>query len=240
MNEEILNQLGLPNEDEEETTSKSEDKDKDKEKKKPSKKTIEDDAILSMIANGDNTKGMFEPDEDEVVDKDKNEKLHQDVDKDAKIKIRGDAKPSDKYAEKFQEDMIKNPQDYMVNTPKGKMTLKEAREKGYDPITKRFRKQTNSKKEQELLAQLNEKDRAAIERMMDPSQVGLAPADAQALGLKPDSKMIRQSEGAQPAMPIPSAPTAQIPQAPATQPSAQAAPANQTNADILSLLGGNA
>lgn len=238
MNEEILNQLGLPNEDEEETTSKSEDK--DKEKKKPSKKTIEDDAILSMIANGDNTKGMFEPDEDEVVDKDKNEKLHQEVDEDAKIKIRGDAKPSDKYAEKFQEDMIKNPQDYMVNTPKGKMTLKEAREKGYDPITKRFRKQANSKREQELLAQLNEKDRAAIERMMDPSQVGLAPADAQALGLKPDSKMIRQSEGAQPAMPIPSAPTAQIPQAPATQPSAQAAPTNQTNADILSLLGGNA
>lgn len=238
MNEEILNQLGLPNEDEEETTSKSEDK--EKEKKKPSKKTIEDDAILSMIANGDNTKGMFEPDEDEVVDKDKNEKLHQDVDKDAKIKIRGDVKPSDKYAEKFQEDMMKNPQDYMVNTPKGKMTLKEAREKGYDPITKRFRKKTNSKREQELLAQLNEKDRAAIERMMDPSQVGLAPADAQALGLKPDSKMIRQSEGAQPAMPIPSAPTAQIPQAPATQPSAQAAPANQTNADILSLLGGNA
>lgn len=238
MNEEILNQLGLPNEDEEETTSKSEDK--DKEKKKPSKKTIEDDAILSMIANGDNTKGMFEPDEDEVVDKDKNEKLHQEVDEDAKIKIRGDAKPSDKYAEKFQEDMMKNPQDYMVNTPKGKMTLKEAREKGYDPLTKRFRKQTNSKKEQELLAQLNEKDRAAIERMMDPSQVGLAPADAQALGLKPDSKMIRQSEGAQPATPIPAAPTAQIPQAPATQPSAQATPANQTNADILSLLGGNA
>lgn len=238
MNEEILNQLGLPNEDEEETTSKSEDK--DKEKKKPSKKTIEDDAILSMIANGDNTKGMFEPDEDEVVNKDKNEKLHQEVDEYAKIKIRGDAKPSDKYAEKFQEDMIKNPQDYMVNTPKGKMTLKEAREKGYDPITKRFRKQTNSKREQELLAQLNEKDRAAIERMMDPSQVGLAPADAQALGLKPDSKMIRQSEGAQPATPIPAAPTAQIPQAPATQPSAQAAPANQTNADILSLLGGNA
>lgn len=238
MNEEILNQLGLPNEDEEETTSKSEDK--DKEKKKPSKKTIEDDAILSMIANGDNTKGMFEPDEDEVVDKDKNEKLHQDVDEDAKIKIRGDAKPSDKYAEKFQEDMIKNPQDYMVNTPKGKMTLKEAREKGYDPITKRFRKQSNSKREQELLAQLNEKDRAAIERMMDPSQVGLAPADAQALGLKPDSKMIRQSEGAQPATPIPAAPTAQIPQAPATQSSAQTTPANQTNADILSLLGGNA
>lgn len=238
MNEEILSQLGLPNEDEEETTSKSEDK--DKEKKKPSKKTIEDDAILSMIANGDNTKGMFEPDEDEVVDKDKNEKLHQDVDEDAKIKIRGDAKPSDKYAEKFQEDMIKNPQDYMVNTPKGKMTLKEAREKGYDPITKRFRKQSNSKREQELLAQLNEKDRTAIERMMDPSQVGLAPADAQALGLKPDSKMIRQSEGAQPAMPTPSAPTAQIPQAPATQPSAQATPANQTNTDILSLLGGNA
>ena len=238
MNEEILNQLGLPNEDEEETTSKSEDK--DKEKKKPSKKTIEDDTILSMIANGDNTKGMFEPDEDEVVDKDRNEKLHQEVDEDAKIKIKGDAKPSDKYAEKFQEDMIKNPQDYMVNTPKGKMTLKEAREKGYDPITKRFRKQSNSKREQELLAQLNEKDRAAIERMMDPSQVGLAPADAQALGLKPDSKMIRQSEGAQPATPIPAAPTAQIPQAPATQPSAQAAPANQTNADILSLLGGNA
>lgn len=105
------------------------------------------------------------------------------------------------------------------------MTIKEAQEKGYDPTTRRFTLKKNSKREEELLAQLNDKDRAAVEKMMDPSQVGLAPADAQAMGLKPDSKMIRQSnpmEGTQMSLPSPAQPVGQQP-----------AP------DINALLGGN-
>lgn len=223
MNEDILNQLGQPSEEPTEEV-------KVEDKKKSSGKPLDDEVIASMMANGDNTKGMFEPDESEVIDKDKKEKLHEDQDKEVKLKTRGDAKPSDKYAKEFQKDMIKNPENYYINTPRGKMTIKEAQEKGYDPTTKRFTGKKNNKREEQLLSQLNEKDRAAIEKMMDPSQVGLAPADAQAMGLKPDSPMIKHEEE----------PT-QIPQGNPEQPQGQMPNQPTGNPqDIMSLLGGNA
>lgn len=224
MNEDILNQLGQPSE---EPTKEI----KVEDKKKSSGKPLDDEVIASMMANGDNTKGMFEPDESEVVDKDKKEKLHEDQDKEVKLKTRGEAKPSDKYITEFQKDMQKNPEDYFINTPKGKMSLKEAREKGYDPITHRFRKKTvDSKREEELLSQVNEKDREAIKRMLDPSQLQLAPADAQAMGIKPDSPMVKHSEE-----------STQIPQENPEQPQEPmpAQPAGN-KPDIMSLLGGNA
>lgn len=222
MNEDILNQLGQSSEEPTEEV-------KVEDKKKSSGKPLDDEVIASMMANGDNTKGMFEPDESEVVDKDKKEKLHEDQDKEVKLKTRGDAKPSDKYAKEFQKDMIKNPENYYINTPRGKMTIKEAQEKGYDPTTKRFTGKKNNKREEQLLSQLNEKDRAAIEKMMDPSQVGLAPADAQAMGIKPDSPMIRHGEE-----------STQIPQGnPQPQEQMPTQPTGNPQ-DIMSLLGGNA
>ena len=127
--------------------------------------------------------------------------------------------------------MQKNPEDYFINTPKGKMSLKEAREKGYDPITHRFRKKTvDSKREEELLSQVNEKDREGIKRMLDPSQLQLAPADAQAMGIKPDSPMVKHGEE-----------STQIPQENPEQPQGlmPAQPAGNPQ-DIISLLGGNA
>lgn len=215
MEEDILNQLGTPSEEPTEEI-------KVEDKKKSSGKHLDDEVIASMMANGDNTKGMFEPDESEVKDKD--EKLHEDVDEDAKLKTKGDAKPSEKYATEFQKDMMKNPEDYMINTPRGEMTIKEAMKQGYNPVTKRFDNSAMKKKE-ETLNQLNDKDRAAVEKLMDPTQVGLAPADAQAMGLRPDSNMIRQSnpmEGTQMSLP-----------SPAVEPQAQGTP------DINALLGGN-
>ena len=224
MNEDILNQLGQPSEEPTEEI-------KVENKKKSSGKPLDDEVIASMMANGDNTKGMFEPDESEVVDKNKKEKLHEDQDKEVKLKTRGDAKPSDKYITEFQKDMQKNPEDYFINTPKGKMSLKEAREKGYDPVTHRFRKKTvDSKREEELLSQVNEKDREGIKRMLDPSQLQLAPADAQAMGIKPDSPMVRHGEE-----------PPQIPQGNTEQPQGPM-PTQPTGnpQDIMSLLGGNA
>lgn len=222
MEEDILQQLGQGEPTEEIPEVKPE------EKKKSSGKPLDDEVIASMIANGDNTKGMFEPNESEVLDKNKKEKKHEDQDESVKLKTKGDAKPSDKYKTEFQKDMMKNPENYYINTPKGKMTIKEAQEKGYDPTTRRFTLKKNTKKEEELLSQLNDKDREAVEKLMDPSQVGLAPADAQAMGLKPDSKMIRQGN--------PMEQPAQV----ATPMSAPAQPAGQQPApDINALLGGN-
>ena len=227
MNEDILAQLGAGASENAEST----DEVKVEEKKKTSKAPIDDEVIQAMIANGDNTGGMFTPDEKEVVDKNKKERLHEDIDDEAKLKTKGDAKPSDKYITEFQKDMQKNPEDYFINTPKGKMSLKEAREKGYDPITHRFRKKVaDAKREEELLSQVNEKDKEAIKRMLDPSQLQLAPADAQAIGIKPDSPMVRHDEeSTQISQENPEQPQGPMPAQPA---------GNQP--DIMSLLGGNA
>lgn len=227
MNEDILAQLGAGAPENAEST----DEVKVEEKKKTSKAPIDDEVIQSMIANGDNTGGMFTPDEKEIIDKDKKEKLHEDIDDEAKLKTKGDAKPSDKYTKEFQKDMIKNPENYYINTPRGKMTIKEAKEKGYDPVTHRFKKKTiDSKKEEELLSQVNEKDRENIKRMLDPAQLQLAPADAQAMGLKSDSPMVRHGEE-----------SPQIPQGNPEQQQGQMPTQPAGNQpDIMSLLGGNA
>ena len=66
--------------------------------------------------------------------------------------------------------------------------------------------------------------------MLDPSQLQLAPADAQAMGIKPDSPMVRHGEE-----------STQIPQENPEQPQGPM-PTQTTNnpQDIMSLLGGNA
>lgn len=222
MEEDILQQLGQGEPTEETPEVKPE------EKKKSSGKPLDDEVIASMMANGDNTRGMFEPDESEVIDKDKKEKKHEDQDEKAKLKTKGDAKPSDKYKDKFKEDMAKNPEKYFIDTPKGRMSIKEAKEQGYDPTTRRFKKKNNSR--EEMLSQVNETDREAIKKLMDPSQLGLAPADAEGLGVKPDSPMVRT------AMSQPS--PAQVP-TPMSPPTAGPAPTGGTP-DINALLGGNA
>lgn len=220
MEEDILQQLGQGKPTEETPEVKPE------EKKKSSGKPLDDEVIASMMANGDNTRGMFEPDESEVIDKD--EKLHEDQDKDVKLKTKGDAKPSDKYKDKFKEDMIKNPDKYFIDTPKGQMSIKEAKEQGYDPVTRRFKKRKDNSREA-MLSEVNDKDKEAMQRLMDPSQLGLAPADAEGLGVRSDSPMIKQaSQLGQPAQ----APTQMSPPTVGTAP-AQGAP------DINTLLGGN-
>lgn len=229
MEEDILQQLGQGKPTEETPEVKPE------EKKKSSGKPLDDEVIASMMANGDNTRGMFEPDESEVIDKDKKEKKHEDQDDSAKLKTKGNAKPSEKYKTEFQKDMLKNPEDYMINTPKGEMTVKEAMQKGYDPITKRFNNSAAKKKE-DILNQLNDKDRAAVEKLFDPSQVGLAPADAQSLGISPNSNLIKKSNNMEEEQASLQSPT-QAP-TPMSLPTAGAAPA-QGAPDINALLGGN-
>ena len=66
--------------------------------------------------------------------------------------------------------------------------------------------------------------------MLDPAQLQLAPADAQAMGIKPDSPMVRHGEE-----------STQIPQENPEQPQEPmpVQPAGN-QPDIMSLLGGNA
>lgn len=198
MNEDILAQLGQGQPAPEESAEEPKDEIKYKDKKKSSGKKIEDDVLTDILMNGDNTKGMITPSEKERKKTNDDEELHQDADEEAQLKGKGTAKPSEKYSTEFQKDILKNPENYMIDTPLGQMTVKEAQDKGYNPLTRRFRKENSKAKE--TLDMLNDKDKAAVEKLFDPSQLGLAQADAQGLGLNPNSPMIKQP-GQEPAQP---------------------------------------
>lgn len=175
--------------------TKKESKKDSKNNKKLDSKTIED-----MLMTGENTQGMFEPD-----DKNPNEEepeLNEEVDEKAKRKLdKSETKPSEKYADSFKNDLLKHPEEYKVQTPEGEMTIAKAIKRGYNPITKRFEKAHNQNNVKEsFLSQLNDSDRQNIERITDPRAAQVAPADAERYGLNATSPMIRQPEGGQPAI----------------------------------------
>lgn len=223
MNEDILAQLGqgqpAPAEEPKEEI-------KYKDKKKSSGKQIDDEVLNDLLMNGDNTKGMITPSEKDRKKANDEEELHEEPDEKAAMKVKSNAKPSQKYESEFQKDMMKNPDKYFINTPRGEMTIKEAMEQGYDPVTHRFNLKKNQEAELDAqLTDLNESDKAGIKRLLDPKQVGLAPADAEQMGIDPTNPTIRQPE-----------PTAQ---SPVTAAPASPNPEGEVQPDQLaSLLGG--
>jgi len=208
--------------------------------KKPeeSKEKIEsfdDETFKQILMTGDNSEGLFTPDEDK--EQEKEDPKHAEVHEDAKIKQGKIGKPKGKYANKFKEDISKNPQNYKVQTPKGEMTIAEAMKKGYNPITKRFDKTKSGEEiKKKHLEGLNPADRAKLEELTSPSAARMAPKDAQARGIPSDSPMIEgNGQAAQPA--APAAPTA----SPTPTHSAAPAPQGATpegGLDINSMLGG--
>lgn len=160
--------------------------------KKDSDTSLDSDLIEEMLMTGENTEGMFIPDEQKP---DVGEPpIHAEKDEDAKLKIKAnESKPSKKYEKDFKNDMLKHPDDYKLNTPRGEMTVAEAIKAGYNPITKRFEKdKTPDSIKKKHLDRLNDEDRTAIERITSPSSAGVAPADAGMYGLAENSPMVQQ------------------------------------------------
>ena len=212
-----------------------------KESDKDSKgdKTLDSKTIEEMLMTGENTQGMFEPN-DKVGDE-KEPKLNEEVDEKAKRKLdKAEVKPSDKYAKTFKNDLLKHPDDYKIQTPEGELTIAEAIRKGYNPITKRFEKaHDQSKIKESFLGRLNDSDRRNVERITDPSAAQVAPADAEKFGLNSTSPMVRQ-DGGQPMM----QPTPAMPGQSAPVPVGQAMPGSEESTaaggnPLAALLGGN-
>lgn len=245
MNEEILNQLG--GEGEPTTPAETPAPEEEIEVKNPKKKSeteIDQELIEQMLLTGDNEKGMFTPDKkdkDEHGNKIEEEKPDESM-KLSKVK---QGKVSEKYQTAFKEDMTKHPEKYKINTPRGEMTVKEAIQKGYDPITKTFRakQKLNAAAEKEL-AKVNDKDREGILNLMNPANLHLKEADAAGLGVTKPS-MIQKAEnplagpapepnalGVGASQPIPG--SGEMPMATPSSPEA----GSQGQADIASLLGG--
>ncbi len=154
-------------------------------------KELDDEVITDMLKTGENTEGMFTPNE---------EGEHEKEDEKAKVKVGKDVKPQGKYKDQFKNDMLKHPNEYKVMTPHGEMTVAEAMRAGFNPITKRFEKgkaQEDIKKKH--LDALNDADRSALEQFTNPANAQVAPADAEMYGLQPGSPMIRPEQQANPA-----------------------------------------
>jgi hypothetical protein len=245
MNEEILNQLGTAgNTPVTEPTPKEEPELKVEKPKKKSNTDIDQETIEQMLLTGDNENGMFIPDK-ETKDEFGNKIEEEKPDESMKISKVKQGKVSDKYKTAFKEDMAKHPEKYKINTPRGEMTVKEAIQKGYDPITKSFKgKQKLEEAMEKELSKVNDKDREGIRNLLNPDNLHLKEADAAGLGVtKPG--MIQKADnplagpapepnslGVGASQPIPG--SGEMPMAMPSSPAAGA----QGQADIASLLGG--
>lgn len=201
-------------------------------KAKPQKKEkgstdLDEDVITNMLKTGENTDGMFSPEDEEE---------HEDEDEKAKVKVGSKVEPSDKYKDNFKDDLLKHPDEYKVNTPRGEMTIAEAIRAGYNPITKNFEKDHSAEAIKERhLAGLNDADRAALEQFTAPQNAQVAPADAEMYGLQPGSPMIRPEQQANPAPGMNPMMQGGAPAAPAMPGQEQPA---QGGVDLSALLGG--
>jgi hypothetical protein len=229
----MLGQTGTPNESNplEKIEQASKDASKKPEESKEGLENFDDETFNQILMAGDNTEGLFTPNEDK--EQEKEDPKHSEVHEDAKVKQIKIDKAKGKYAQKFKEDVLKNPSQYKVKTPKGEMSIAEAMKKGYNPITKRFEKDKDSEKiKKKHLEGLNDSDRAKLEEITSPSAARIAPKDAQARGMSADNPMIA---GNRPQATPPQ--TAQPQAAPVPEQPGQAGPSPE-GMDINSMLGG--
>jgi len=199
-------------------------------KKGSGSKDLDEDVVTEMLKTGENTDGMFIPKGDEDLEEE---------DESAKVKVGDKVKPSDKYKDKFKDDMLKHPDEYKLMTPRGEMTVAEALRAGYNPMTKTFDESKSQKGiKDKYMAGLNDADREAIEGITSPSTAQVAPADAEMYGLPSGSPLIRQEQPAQPAMPAGQMPAQGGTPVGAAMPGAEESMAPGGSPDIAALLGG--
>ena len=85
-------------------------------KKAKGKESIDSSVIENMLMTGENSEGMFEPEEKKPEEGEP--EIHEEQDEKAKAKIPDGAKPEGKYVKDFKNDMLKHPDDYKVMTPR--------------------------------------------------------------------------------------------------------------------------
>ena len=120
-----------------------------------------------------------------LKDKDKDDN-HEKIDPvfDGKIK---NEKISNKYKEAILKEAEKNPNSIMIDTPDGRMTIKQAIEKGYDPKTGKFiRKQLekpNFDKKFEGKG-FSPDQKSKFKQFTDPRSFNMKPDEKKRMGFK--------------------------------------------------------
>lgn len=170
----------------------------EKEQEKKTSSELDGEVIQEMLMTGENTDGMFTPNEKLDPD-DPTKVLHEDVDESAKVTTGKVTKKFGKYQKNFLKDMQKNPGAYKVKTPEGEMPLTEAMKRGYNPITKKFDKPVATSSAEEKLKGLPEDQQAILRTLTNPKSAHMPPSQGQAMGLSPNNPMVaQQMPGAMP------------------------------------------
>jgi hypothetical protein len=143
-----------------------------------------DSDVLGSMLTADGVDGNFrtekEPEEEELKDSEK-------------IKV-SDGKVKEqlgKYSKEFIKDVMKRPDQYTVETSRGVMTIRDAINAGWDPKTGEFLEENRDKSE-EYLSELDEADQGAVKSLMDPANAGIAAAEAEEMGLDPNSPLVKR------------------------------------------------
>lgn len=118
------------------------------------------------------------------------EDLEEAEEKEELFKIDGDREMSDKYKEKLVDYALKHPDDVLIETPDGEMTMKEAIERGYDPATGQFMQEMadGRPKMEDHFGQLGPEDMAKMKQHFDPRNTDITPKEAERMGIDLESK----------------------------------------------------
>lgn len=191
------------NDEELELEEVEEEEEDDKEKEKPSgKQQFDPEVLRSMINTGENQTGMVTIEPKDGINPETDKPLFTEVEEENKVKTGKVKKKLGKYVEKMLFDMKKNPEKYMLETPRGMMTIEEALQQGYDPATKDFTEKGTKQDFEESLAGLSESGRENIKRITSPEAAQMPQSQAEALGIDPNDPRVAQAammqEGAMP------------------------------------------
>ncbi len=155
--------------------------------------SIDPELLNTMVKAGENKEGMIAMDKEEQEAKKKeanDEPLFKEIKEEAQLKVGKVSKKLGKYAENLLFDMKKNPEKYMINTPRGKMSIEDAIKQGYDPATKDFTEKTPEQMMEEKLSGLSESGRSRIKELMDPRRAQVPPDEASVMGIPGESPMV--------------------------------------------------
>lgn len=166
----------------------------DREEPENQQNNIDPGLLNTLVKAGENKEGMISLNKKDVnkKKKEKNEEpLFMEENEKAQIKPGKVSKKLGKYTERFLFDMKKNPDKYMIDTPRGKMSVQEAIKQGYDPATKDFTDKTPDVMIDEKLSGLSQSGKEKIKMLMDPRRAQVPPEEAKTMGIEEGSPLIQ-------------------------------------------------
>lgn len=163
--------------------------------------TLNSELLNTLVKAGENREGMvsFDKKEQEQKKKENNEEpLFKEIPEEAVIKTGKVKEKLGKYTERLLFDIKANPKKYMLDTPRGKMSIEEALKQGYDPATKDFTDETPDQMIDKKLTGISKSGKDKIKQLMNPQSARVPQREAESMGLPMESPMIEGQEPEQP------------------------------------------